>query len=163
MFRFRDTDITGEEDRDITGQDYVDLIETCMRYCRIISMRVPPLVKPKCACLEKYRLEKPLDIAYVYDHYYDKESRQAKEEIRYYWLTPEVKDFLLNTADSVFKWICAWGYTNPEDLAFYRTDGSVFFYSTIHEGECVLAPNSDEDVVHIISDSFWTKDTMEQF
>ena len=64
---------------------------------------------------------------------------------------------ILRISDNLFGYIDGWGYTNPEDPTFYRSDGSVFLKSEIHEGEVWLMPRNNEDVSQIVADSNWIK------
>lgn len=158
-YNFYDTDPMGCEEYDIAGSDYCTLLETCFHYCTTFSL----LVDLQCenssmliANLEKYRLPVTDEVRHVYDHYGQFEGDKLRNyEIRHYDLTDTVKREILAVTDSIFKWICGWGYNNPADPAFYREDGSVFFCSLIHEGVCTLSPREGEDVEQVIGGKMW--------
>ena len=76
----------------------------------------------------------------------------------YYRVCDKLCDILLKTTNHIFSWLNGWGYENPEDPTFYREDGSLFFTSTIHEGECTLFVR-DEDVSEILANKLWIKGT----
>ena len=56
--------------------------------------------------------------------------------------------------DSIFKWMYG-KVKKPEDIAFYREDGSVFLSSVIHEGEDSLFPREGEDISAILDLDNW--------
>lgn len=182
-YYFYDTDDSGNEDYDIAGEDYCKFLDTCLKYCSSVSFivysvswsngdmisvtpeelekyRIPVtenlLKHYKQAERETYRSPVPGDLLKCY--YPDEKTDIPKGwyEIRHYHLCPEVKEMLMNISDSVFQWVCHWGFTNPEDIAFWRKDGSAFFTSVTHEGECFLMPNNDEDVSEIVSANEWS-------
>ena len=67
----------------------------------------------------------------------------------------ETQHILRKSVKSVFDFsrYCAPGC--PEDLAFFRKDGSVFMESTGHEGVCSLYPREDEDVSKVLGFGRW--------
>ena len=144
---FYDVDSYTQESADWAGEDYIKLIKLCCKKCKTVSFMIK---KPKnivALALEKFRIEKPENIAFLFSVSYSNDELG----IRYYKVCPELCDLLINSAQSIFEWLNGWGYENPEDPTFYRDDGSVFFYSIIHEGEIYLYPNENEDVKDIIS------------
>ena len=154
---FFDRDVSEEEDRDITDDHYEKLITICCKYSAYLSLRITGDNINGADELEKYRVQVDRDFVYMYGHFYREYSLQFYSEVRYYRVCPELRDLLLKISDSVFKWINGWGYTNPDDPVFYRADGSVFFSSVIHDGECLLHPNDDEDVSEIVLNDDWIK------
>ena len=155
---FYDADVTGKEEYDICGQDYATLIKTCCKYCSTLSFRITHADTSFVAELEKFAVHRNNELHNAYEHYYgDNLNENALTEIRYYEVNKEMEEFILSVSNSVFDWIYGWGYTNPEDLAFYREDGSLFFYATVHEGMCVLTPNADESIDEIVSNGLWRK------
>ena len=75
--------------------------------------------------------------------------------IRYYQCCDKTYAMLTSIADSVFKFAYMSPDYLPEDLCFYRSDGTVLFASTVHEGECYLFPREDEDFDEILSMIIW--------
>ena len=152
---FRDTDISGEAEYDITGDNYVKLISVCCKYSSYLSLRITSNEISGAKELEKYVVPKKKNLVYMYDQFYRENSLQSNLEVKYYRVCPELRDLLLRISDSIFKWINGWGYVNPEDPVFYRADGSVFFSSIIHDGECLLYPNDEEDISEILLNDNW--------
>lgn len=150
---FRDTDITGFEEYDIVGDDYKTLIDTCCKYCTVMSLYITDSKLNHLDELEKFRIPKNENIKFIYEHYGGNPAYWAS--VKYYRVCPELKELLLKISDSIFKWLNGWGYKNPDDPTFYRKDGSVFFTSTIHDGECILMPKENEDVTGILSNKNW--------
>ena len=152
IYIFHDTDPAGKEEYDISGNAFHTLLAACCRYCTILTLRFPQQV-PAAEALEPYRIPNderlPLDI--VYAHY----GTLSFGEVRSYRVCPELIALFSIVADSMFKWLWGCGYAHPEDPVFYRADGSVFFCSCIHEGECMLLPRDDEDVGKILADPLW--------
>ena len=73
---------------------------------------------------------------------------------RYYTVCTEMCD-LLKKEKSIFSWF--WEEEKQlfhfENLTFYRDDGTVFFESITHEGECYLYAKETEDISQIVSKS----------
>ncbi len=158
MFVFYDTDCNGEEEYDIFGEEYRTLIKACCKYCNTLSLRITHPDTSFVNELEKFATNKTNENISVYQHYFGTDmDAQCLYEIRYYKICEELERTLLSISDSVFKWIYGWGQTNPEDPVFYRHDGSVFFYSIVHEGKCALIPQANENVEQIISNNHWLK------
>ncbi|MBR5273210.1 MAG: hypothetical protein IKU25_07465 [Clostridia bacterium] len=150
--------------RDICGEDYIKLIDKCFEYCSMFAFRVYGEEKfPEE--LEQYRVydvsDEFLEAYNFYGHshgtlYIDSAKQALNQNIlRYYKVCPQTRDLFMLVTDSIFKWICAFGYNYPEDPAFFRADGSLFFDSTIHEGECSLMPKEEENVSDIIMNGKW--------
>lgn len=163
VYRFVDTDETGINDFDISGESYNFLLETCMKYCSSFSVRVCVDIIGSNTFLddlEPYRIHANIYVRSAYSHYgflpSETYCNADRYEIRHYRCCREVCAILLASTKSVFEWICGWGYTNPEDPVFFRSDGSVFFSSIIHDGICMLFPRVEEDVSQILSKGNWT-------
>lgn len=152
IYVFQDTDPTGKEEYDISGEAFRALLHVCCRYSRILTLRFPQPI-PAADALEPYRIpytdRLPIDIVYAHD------GAMSLGEVRFYRVCPEIIAILPTIADSIFKWLCGWGYTNPEDPVFYRSDGSMFFWSCVHDGICMLAPRENEDVSALLADPLW--------
>lgn len=148
---FYDTDITGNEDYDISGENYKNLLKACFRYCTTVSFYIWNVDSIYPSDWEKFRLPTTQKHIETYTHYYYNDH----SSIHVYQLNEEMKESIMNITDSMFKWICGMGNTNPDDPIFYREDGSVFFWSCIHDGECRLLPRSNEDVSNIICSKLW--------
>ena len=159
-YEFYDYDWDGKNEYsfDITGEDYKNLIDVCCKYSSVVSFIFFKRNKNINLSqeLEPYRITCPDSITHTFDHY--KYYNLVKnDEIRYYRVCAEVQCILVHYAESIFEWIQGWDFNNPEDPTFYRNDGSVFFTSTIHEGELSLTPRENENVSNIISLDGWSQ------
>lgn len=142
---------------DISGNDLIELLDTCCQYCTTLSLRITGSEIIYAEGLEKFRIPKDDKITFVYEQYYPGMAAEEQPHVRYYRLCPELCDLLYKMADSIFEWINGFGFNNPEDPVFYRADGSLFFYSEIHEGECLLFPREGENVSRILSKEHWVE------
>lgn len=162
IYRFRDTDSTGREEYDIEGDEYQSLLDICFRYCDSVSfiVRIDPFAHDIFPpALDKHQRPQPMSIENVYSHYGMNGQFHKQDnlyEVRCYQLSDEVQQYLRVHVHSMFEWINGWGNTNLEDPAFFRSDGSVFFQSIIHEGECFLLPNDNEDISCVIKNPNWS-------
>lgn len=156
IFRFFDTDETGKADYDIADEQYQELLQTCFRYSATVSVILSPQFSGDIQAWEPYRIPVPPNVQRVYAHYGQAAGDWIQEfEIRHYRLDQRMQNLLLTYTKSMFQWLCGWGYDHPNDPAFFRSDGSVFFYSVIHEGHCTLQPRRDEDASGVISQARW--------
>lgn len=85
------------------------------------------------------------------------EDKEPQDYHRYYKACPEIKQWMLDAVGSIFEWIDGWGYKNPEDPYFYREDGSVLFFSSIHDLLLEVRYRDDEDVTRLLlTDALWS-------
>ncbi len=151
-FYFLDSSDNGLIEEDLLGKDYQLFLDTCFRYCSSVSFVLrqghhAPLrdvVVP--AELDKFRIPTTRKVQAVYG---------MTSEAHHYRLCKESQQIIRNMSPSIFSWTCDWNHRNPEDIAFFREDGTVFFESVIHEGECYLRIRDDEDVSALVSDPRW--------
>jgi len=155
-YKFYDTDITGEAEYDIVGNDYFELLNTCFKYCSSFAVIVfddDKEVISKLSSIEKYRISLTPEV-FAVNYYFDNSDADCqKRHIRHYSLAPEVREWILGLTNSIFSWVLSDG--NPEDPSFYRKDGSAFMYGMLHEGELILTPLDNENVDDIISKEHW--------
>ena len=160
-FRFYDTDATGQEEYDISGTQYYELLHTCFKYCTTVAVIVFPWFSGSLELWEDYRIPINENVVSVFSHYgaslLENEGRTDSYEIRHYKLDALLQKKILEHTDRMFNWTSAWGNNNPDDISFFRKDGSVFFSSIIHEGECTLFPKANEDVEGIVTSGNWIK------
>ena len=155
IYNFYDTDPTGWEEYDISGEDYKELMRTCCKYSKTMSFIIlDPDVVSYLNELEKFNVEKDDNIIDEKVRY-GRPGQKIQPYRKYYRVCPELCELLISMTDSIFKLLLGWGQTNPDDPTFYRADGSVFFSSIIHEGEITLYPRDDEDVSNIVSKPHW--------
>ncbi len=154
FYMFYDTDSYGDDEYDICGEEFRELIDICFSYCDILSLVI---FTPDTAFLDelkKYRVEKPPHFP-AYKSLSTFIGSKFQPYVQYYKLCPQLKELLFKMSDSIFKFIANEKYKNPEDPTFYRKDGSVFFASVIHEGEISLMPTENEDVTYIVAKAHW--------
>ena len=137
---FYDTDIYENEEYDIRGQDYENLIRTCCRYSAVLYLKY---LEPNLQLydkLKKFEITKPQNIP-------DDPSRYSPYcKKRYYTVCPELCSILLSSANGIFEWTSMWYLKHPDDPIFYRNDGTAFFASDIHNGSCAIMPREDENI-----------------
>lgn len=157
---FYDTDSTGHEQFDITGVQYFLLLQACFKYSFSFSIILSPDFSGDIEKWEKYRIPVSGKVRDIYPHYATESYGKSRAyEIRHYRLTPEMCDLIVRHTDSLFSWLCGWGFDNPDDPAFFREDGSVFFSSVIHEGECTLNLKDNEFLPDGLLDEKWIKES----
>ena len=148
MYIFVDHDDNDpSKEYDISGQDYERLIDNCFRCCHYFSLNA----NRSGTAFDLPEKELAISAAQQRDRYGNK---------HFFYCSDKARQYLLSKANSLFSWI-TWGDQNqtagllPEDLCFYRSDGSVFLWSETHEGVCGLYPRSEEDVSEIVASSRW--------
>lgn len=159
VYKFFDTDVFGKEEYDISGKHYLMLLMTCFKYSATVSVIISPEYVDDIQEWEVYRIPITANVQKAYRHYgnvsKEKPNYIGEYEIRHYLLNDKLQRLIISHTDSIFKWICGWGNNNPNDLVFFRLDGSVFFSSVVHEGECTLFPTKDEDISDVLNQGFW--------
>lgn len=159
IYKFFDSDITGQAEFDLSGMQYQRFLQACFQYCTTVSVIVSLNCADRIASWEPYRIPVSPVVLRVYAHYGLPAEGSTDQigacEIRHYMLTPQMKRMIQDHTTSLFRWTCAWGNDNPDDIAFYRSDGSVFFSSLIHEGECTLYLRGNEALGDILSQEHW--------
>lgn len=159
IYKFFDSDITGQAEYDISGEQYQQLLRSCFKYCATVSVIISLNCLERVHLWEPYRIPVTPDVQKVYSHYGVQMDGDACKtdsyEVRHYLLTSQMKRMLQDCTTSLFQWTCAWGHNNPDDISFYRSDGSVFFSSLIHEGECTLFLRENENLRAVISQEGW--------
>ncbi len=160
-YRFHDFNEVNSTDQDIQGDSYQRFLTVCFQYAESVSLYVNPVEVhlPSELFIDAY-LPVTQSVSVVREMLGTLKAYSPKEgyipyQLLHLKLTDEVKNFLRNRTGSLFQWLCGWGQCNPDDPAFFRKDGSVLFFSQIHEGECTLSPREDEDISVILSDSPW--------
>ena len=156
-YKFYDTDKSGFAEFDIDGEHYLKLLEVCFKYSSSFSWRVcgNDIVEPEG--IKKFQIPITDNVLHAYGHYYKHIDDPQLSQIRHYKITNETIDTFSSVTNSIFKWITDWVHTNPEDPVFYREDGSIFFSVIVHEGECMLFPNINEDISDALKFGNWVK------
>lgn len=149
---FFDTDITGRAEYDLTGEEHRKFLLTCFKYSATVSFWVSyDVFLPER--MREMRLPINDDMRSLYA-YHSKDISETTQ-IWHLPLNVDVCEYLLGASNSIWEWLSTDEYKAPEDIVFYRADSSVFFTSVIHDGECLLTVNDDEDVSEIIKNHLW--------
>ena len=149
-----------EEEYNIESDRYNELLQFCFKHSKYFSFTFFPdrinlpewllnIQLPKNhICLEWWSKHRT---AYV------SKGVTTYNDIFLLELTPETKKWIEGVTDNIFSWMNRWEYKNPEDPVFYREDGSIMFFSVIHEGICELRLKEDEesDARQIINSPLW--------
>lgn len=156
-YRFFDSDDSGTEERNIVGSELKNLYDICFKYCDYMSLVITRGDTKFSSELEQFRTTVPF-IPYILGSagnklYFENNGK----DIRFYKLVPELKELILKISEGIFGFVYSWGYHNPEDPHFYRSDGSIFLGSEIHEGELILMPRNGENISSIISNQYWIR------
>lgn len=147
-YYFYDTDETGTAEYDLSGDAYRDLMDLCGKYCAIVSF-LDRTHDKKWDVIEAYRIPIPECVSAVYRRHYALDD--TAQIVHCFRVTDDVLHFLSEHADSVFE-----RKNGVEDLAFFREDGTAFFTSIAHEGECILMPRDSEDMEALVRSGPWT-------
>lgn len=151
---FYDTDIyeTYEKNYDISNEEYRTLIKKLCSYSSEISLS---FFKGVNFPVE----EKFAPFLIKSDEQIEEKSPFVK---KYFKVCPELCDLIVSEVNSIFSWIYSFGRdgepNNPEDISFYRNDGSLLFESITHDGVCFLTPRKNENFEDILSNIKWIKE-----
>ena len=151
-YKFYDTDLNGNADYDIVGEEYEELIDFCCENAHMVSFSYLEESKSKFSKIEDFKIQ-------------GKEvSSLQGYKTSYYRICTELCNFLKSTTNSFFAWTC-WknGKINDmaENLTFFRKDETVLLSSDTHEGKIILRPK-DEDVSKIVSNPLWLEEKNKQ-
>lgn len=139
-YNFYDTDILGNDEYDIAGEKYTELLKMCFKYSELFSLRYSEGNFKVYFELAEYEVRTYADNVSDY-------------KVVYYRACPKTYDILVKNANSIFCWMNNEN-NNPEDLMFFRSDGSILFSSVIHNG-CLSLWMRDEDFSSVINDELW--------
>jgi|GEM_PF-434905 len=142
-----------------SGEDHRILIETCCRYSAYLALSFwidkEPLRALEVLAPFEISIPKTIPKDFLPGLSYEGITEKPLTYYKFYRVCPELPEVLTSITDSLFSWISAWGYNNPEDLYFYRADGSLFLQAIVHEGECMLSPEEGEDVALLLKKGNW--------
>lgn len=160
---FYDSDVSGNDAYDIQDSAYKELLNTCLKYCTSVSFCFRKAGFPLYwnNQMENYRIPVTQNVRLAYKHYgfsvWDTGFVDKYYEIHHYRLCEEVLQLIIQMSNSVFSWVSNNEHRKPDDPIFYRSDGSIFFSSTIHEGYCCLTPKNGEDISNVLATGNWVK------
>lgn len=146
-------DLENEEDT-INGEELKQLWNICFRYCKAFSVTfwnasetTNYYTEFKNNALNMYRTHSwPGTTAY---------GATVDPYVAVLPCNEKTKELIFAVSDNLLEFVYWWGYNNPEDPAFYRQDGTVFFESTIHDGGFHLSVDKDEDISELLLNRNW--------
>ena len=157
-YAFFDTDLlTENEEYDITGADYEELIRACFQYSAYFSVWFSPHVR----WTEKL---KPYEITvdpacFEYAPPYAPHPQNKGNmviDLHFYRICPELYPIWIENMHNIWD---GWNYDQPSFLHFYRSDGTCFFMSNAHDGCCFFYLRDGEDVSSVVSKAYWYRET----
>ncbi|MFR1435525.1 MAG: hypothetical protein ACLSS9_09870 [Acutalibacteraceae bacterium] len=139
-------DFGDEAEIDINGKAYNDLIDACFEYSKFFSFTV---------------FEKDLDDFRPYLYKIVTEPycyRPNKHYKTYFYLCCDAAMAKLKSPQySLFYWTGAW--LTPENLSFYRSDGSILLASIAHDQNCYVFIR-DENIDDFMALAKWQRKDM---
>lgn len=78
-----------------------------------------------------------------------------EDALSYFQVCDQTFVILSSRVQSLFDFDACLNHLYPEDLTFYRSDGSVFMDSIAHEGECTLYIQPGEDIADVLAFGNW--------
>ncbi len=145
---FWDVDEETDKDLDIDGEAYAELIDVCFRYAKVFAVTYS---------LKGFRDDQLMEKS-VFQYFVAKKAILNGQIRCFFKCCRATKQYLVKSYPCLFSWY--WnekqhGYL-PENLTFYRSDGSAFFASETHEGQCFLYPRKEEDFSSVLKSEGWS-------
>ncbi len=140
-------DYVDNRNDDISNDHYRTLIDTCCQFSAYFSVVYQADV-PNIDALNDYLYQ-----SFYTDSWPGTPATSQGGIMKIYHCNQATNTILKDITSSLFSWCAA--NRMPEDLAFYRTDKTVFFYSTIHEGECYLLNKKEEKILFADKQNGW--------
>ena len=160
-YYFYDTDLMGQDDYDIRGESYRELIDVCCRFSTSFSLALWDKNSPVALALKEYEIKERETLHPYYRFWSKQKNGWSAYVVCYYRVCEETCQILKDITESVFDWCQRKEVPGGEDPSFYREDGSIFFSSEIHDGFLHLAPLESESPFDRISPEHWTKERRE--
>lgn len=130
----------------LSGTHYTQLLQCCFKHSSFVSFRHVNSAHPSVSHLEKWEVKSD-------DIVFDISDDAGKRSM--YVACNDLHHAMLMWCDDLFSLHAYGEHPLPEDPIFFRKDGSVFFSSIIHEGECSLYPRTGESVEDVLSWGHW--------
>lgn len=147
MFIYKFFDNINGIDYDIKGEDYRQLISRCFLYSENFSLAY------------RFKAKDITELApYLVKSGYSTEwpgycIGSTGATLKIYRSNDKSCNIFMRCTNRIFSW--APSSVLPEDPAFYRKDGSLFFFSCINEGMCYLLPRRNEEISDIVEKPGW--------
>lgn len=142
--------------KDVCGKEYVDLINMCFRYSKFFYLRFQRdfFAFPQETCDSMEELNPCLYQSH--DQFLEPMCGPGLDRMTFYYCNDETRRLLLTKTDHLF----GWNFHNspaplPEDLTFFREDGSIFFELVSHDMDMVAFPETGEGLDDILSKDNW--------
>ena len=146
FYVFWDYDDEADKELDISEGAFSELIDTCFQYADSFAVTYS---------LRGFNVCQRMDETVC--HHIIATKAIPNGYVRcFFKCCPETKRYLLESYHCLFGWY--WTEKRerlPENLAFYRSDGSSFFASETHEGKCYLYPRNGEDFSSVWKSEGW--------
>lgn len=133
---------------DFSQEHYHALLRRCFQYCWCFSLEFNDEDTQFARELKDWQIENP---GFSY------QGEGQPENRRYYRACPASATFLMHIANSFFDFDYYRNNKYPDDIIFYRKDGTVFLDVIAHEGECNLYPLPGEEVDDVLAFGHWIK------
>lgn len=150
-----------QDENDLSGSDYRDLLQFAFTYGRTLSFSFhsPEDAEVYFGGFLSYAQKSLLPPDYDRRKWLGQIWLQQQ---RFYPIDLKLQQKLLE-ANSLFDWCLSntKPHPEPEDLCFFRGDGSMLFTSCTHEGECALYLREDEARPAFLSRPGWELLTLE--
>ena len=142
-------------DADVCDEDYRTLIDYCFAHCAVLSFCYP---SQEFAEIEMGRFQPFISRSILPEGYDGSRGVISLQHQCFFRCTEDLRTYLLQKAESLFDWFCCGDAEPvPEDLCFYRKDGTCMFWSCTHEGECAFILRENEPVPEFVSHYGWEK------
>ena len=150
-FKWTDNE-THTEEYDMSGQDYINLLDTCFKYSQFFFFHY-----------NKFEIIIP---EWLNDYTVPVSNIPAVQNYQYCYalnsmciiLNEKTIEWIRNVTDSMLSWVCTRNCKNPEDPVFLRDDLSLFFWSESHEGFFRIYVKDGEDINDILKTGLWVDD-----
>lgn len=141
---------TNSGEYDLKGSEYSTFLGICARYSSVFSFRIYEGITSERwkQVLGSFQIAEPkwADV---------EEDTFPISERKWFWCNTESVVALQSLEDNLFNMKTLHGLTNPEDIVFYRENGSIFAYAETDEGECIVYPEIEEDISELIRNPHW--------
>lgn len=157
FYAFSDHSDDPYEEYTIKDGELVSLFELCAKYSKIVALSFLSGDEKLLARLSAYAVDESETGIFqkqrrvVGEIYVDRTQLTEK----YFHVGPGLLQTLLGISEYDLFNLAHFGNSKPENPAFYRADGSIFFDSVIHEGKCYLFPRAGEDLSAVVSYPGW--------
>lgn len=147
--------ISYRNENGIIGENFVLLLKKCFEYSTCFSLifrenedvaTYPEIIQENISKYSKY------------DNFVIKSGRVEMAyggTIKYYKCCAETLALIRSISDNLFDFTYWFDILNPEDIYFYREDGTVLLATEIHEGRCFLFPREREDFSDVFEKIKW--------